>query len=96
MNHEDISPRFECTYLSDPGHGWIACDRLYLEHQGLADKISPGSYYDKKDDVIWLEEDCDAAVLMDYLRKRGIDYDLIEVYTEFDAPVRKLPAWRKK
>ena len=81
-------------YIQDPGHGWISADRSMLARLDLLEHISPYSY--QTGDLVWLEEDCDAAVLMDYLRKRGIDYDLIEVYTEFDAPVRKLPAWRKK
>jgi len=94
---DDYTPfRYEFTYLSDPGHGWIAVPGRFARDQGFADKISAYSYYDRNNDTIWLEEDCDAGLLLDWLHKSRIPYDLIETYTEFDAPIRNLPRWSTK
>lgn len=42
----------------DPGHGWFAVQRNIITFLGIAGAISSCSY--QKNDVVYLEEDCDA------------------------------------
>jgi hypothetical protein len=46
-------------FKHDPGHGWLAVHLSELHDLGIADKISDYSYYNYKNDMVWLEEDCD-------------------------------------
>ncbi len=76
-------------YVQDPGHGWIAADLQGLRALGIADKVSRYSYCDG--DLVWLEEDCDAPLFINALRKAGIDFNIIETHTRGDAFIRHLP-----
>lgn len=78
-------------YVQDPGHGWIAADMQRLRALGIADKITPYSYRDG--DLVWLEEDCDAAAYIGALREAGIHYRIVETHTRGDAWIRKLPRY---
>lgn len=84
----------QLTYLQDPGHGWIACPLSLVHDLGIADKVSRYSYLDR--DILWLEEDCDAGLLIDALRAAGIPYTLVAQHVPIDAYVRALPRWREK
>ena len=75
-------------YIQDPGHGWIAADRQMLAFLGLLEATSTYSYQDQ--DLIWLEEDCDAPRFLSALSRVGIDYEIIETHTRVDAWIRSL------
>ena len=76
-------------YIQDPGHGWIAADLPMLHRLGIAGTISRYSYQD--DDLVWLEEDCDAPRFIAALGKAGIRYRIVETHTRGDAWIRRLP-----
>lgn len=84
----------QLTYLQDPGHGWIACPLPLAHDLGIADKVSRYSYLEG--DTLWLEEDCDAGLLIDALRAAGTPYTLVAEHVPTDAHVRALPRWRAK
>lgn len=76
-------------YIQDPDHGWIAADLTLLHRLGIAGTISAFSYQD--DDLIWLEEDCDAPRFLRALSVAGILYQIIETRSRGDAWIRSLP-----
>lgn len=78
-------------YMQDPGHGWIAADITQLRNLGIADKVSPYSYRDG--DLCWLEEDCDAGLFIDALKKAGIAYRIVETHTSRDSFIRSLKSF---
>lgn len=58
------------NYFSDPGHGWIAVKRWFLVEIGVDLKaISPYSYQSRTGKTVYLEEDCDAALLINAMDK---------------------------
>ena len=73
-------------YYSDPGHGWIKVDHLLIQSLGLSDKITTYSYQRK--DSVYLEEDCDAELLLNALDINGIKYKLIRLYTNKQSRIR--------
>jgi len=75
-------------YIQDPGHGWIAADRQMLAFLGLLESTSTYSYQDQ--DLVWLEEDCDAPRFLSALSRVGIDYEIIETHARGDAWIRSL------
>lgn len=58
------------TLYSDPGHGWIKVPLPLLQKLGIAGNISSYSYWRKGH--AFLEEDCDAGLLIDALVDQGI------------------------
>jgi len=81
------------TYLTDPGHGWMACARGLATDLAFIDRVSPYSFYERETDTLWLEEDCDAGLLINALRERGIRFELRAQHIDGDAWVRSLPHW---
>jgi len=75
-------------YVQDPGHGWIAADRQMLAFLGLLEATSTYSYQDQ--DLVWLEEDCDAPRFLSALSRVGIKYEIIDTHTRVDAWIRSL------
>lgn len=59
---------FNC--YSDPGHGWIKVSRKVLTKLNIADKVTAFSY--ERGDHVYLEEDCDASLLIQALELKGI------------------------
>ncbi len=57
--------------IEDPGHGWAPVPVAKLVELGIAHKISGGSYLDPKNDVAYLEEDCDLGLYVKALEARG-------------------------
>lgn len=71
---------YKFTYYTDPGHGWIKVPRHILIELGIQDRISRYSYQLNYD--VYLEEDCDAPLLINALKEKNIDYQIQEVYEE--------------
>lgn len=55
-------------FYSDAGHGWLAVKKQELFDLGIQKKISPYSYV--RGATVYLEEDCDASVFMEEMKKR--------------------------
>lgn len=62
--------KLSVVFLSDPGHGWVKVSREKLAKLGMLTSISPYSYQRGK--WVFLEEDCDAALLENTCRERGV------------------------
>jgi hypothetical protein len=65
------------NFYSDAGHGWVGVKRDLINKLGIADKISGYSY--QKNDKVYLEEDCDAGLLLDALKAANIDYRIVTI-----------------
>lgn len=64
-----MNKEYNLTFHSDPGHGWLECPVILLNELNITDKISRYSYISRG--LAYLEEDCDASVLIDALKARG-------------------------
>lgn len=79
-------------WYEDPGHAWLAVPVSDVIGALLMEHISHYSYRDFASGIIYLEEDCDAAL---YLRAAGISFETaakfpIE-YSNEDSFIRNLP-----
>jgi len=61
-------------YHRDPGHGWLEVPSALVLKLGFRNQISEYSYLDEDRQLFYLEEDCDAALLIDALKSSGIEY----------------------
>jgi len=77
------------TFHSDPGHGWLQVDRRMMETYGV--RPSCFSYVDGNS--VFLEEDCDAALFIDALKERGIEFNIRNVDHGSDCFIRRLRNW---
>jgi len=77
----------EFKVYSDPGHSWLAVKVNYLEELGIdLDQISNFSY--RKGGTVYLEEDSDAAVLVNRLTELGQAFTLKEIHHKVKSPIR--------
>jgi len=56
-------------WYSDPGHSWLRVSRKDADHLGILNRISAFSYQSESNRILYLEEDCDAPILLDALSK---------------------------
>ena len=77
-------------FFSDAGHGWLEVPKQMVRDLGIWDKVSQFSFH--KGDFAYLEEDCDAGLVMQVLADKGIDFAFDEVYHD-DSPVRNYRYW---
>lgn len=86
-------------HYSDPGHGWLKCSWDLARKLDIVDKISSFSY--TRNGYFFLEHDCDAGVLLDALKLKGIEVKIVQKvcktraskirsYTRFD---KNRPWW---
>ena len=59
--------------FTDPSHGWIKISLNHLNKLNLIDKITPFSFINNKH--AYLEEDCDASLLIDTLKQNDIHFE---------------------
>lgn len=80
------------TFYSDPGHGWLCVNYAELEELGIQDKISPWSYRQNGkivgNDLVYLEEDCDAGVYINAVNKLGYTVEFVQKRTDQESPIR--------
>lgn len=81
-----MSKTFTVVVYSDPGHAWGKVKRQVLNNLGIADKVSPYSYQLR--DNVYLEEDCDLALLHDTLFKQDVRIKFVEKHTTRDSKIR--------
>jgi len=82
------------TFYSDAGHGWLAAKRALVNELGLADKIS--QYSHQLGGTVYLEEDCDAPLLLDALKARGIKPEVVHGTYRERAPIRGYARYTKE
>ena len=70
----------------DASHGWLEVPLSLMYQYDLLSKISTCSYRDKRS--AYLEEDCDAAVFLEYIEKQGIQHQCIEINDGDHSPIR--------
>ena len=58
-------------WYSDPSHAWLRISRKDADFLGILPQITSYSYQSKHGNVLYLEEDQDAALVLDALMKRG-------------------------
>lgn len=73
------------NFYEDPGHGWLEADRQMLNDLDIADQITAYSY--QKGSKVYLEEDCDASVLINALKAKGVAVKFNTIYQE-NTPIR--------
>ena len=76
------------TLFNDPGHAWLRVNRSIAKHLmgELFNRISPYSY--QFNEYIYLEEDCDAGLLLQALKSQGIAYTIKENYCNNESRIR--------
>lgn len=65
------------NFHSDAGHGWLAAPRVLLSELGILARVTPYSY--QRGGTVYLEEDCDAGLLLQALRDRGTPFKVNEL-----------------
>ena len=70
----------------DPGHGWVKTTYQTLEILGIEGNISHYSY--RQGNTVWLEEDCDAPVLIRTLKGLGNKVEIIPHLRDSQSPIR--------
>lgn len=74
------------TFYSDAGHGWLKAPAALLDELNLKDKITSFSKLRNKD--VFLEEDCDAPVLLNALEGIGCKVRIVERHTDKSSKIR--------
>ena len=87
------------TFYSDPAHGWLEMPVSIVKelNMGFA-QISEFSFYDKKTDFVYIEQDCDLLnVKREYEKKfkqKLLDPDrVVHIDLDEDNFIRKLPPY---
>lgn len=78
-------------YITDPGHGWIEVSRAEIDALGIRHSISEYSY--QRADMVYLEEDCDAALFIRAKAARKEPVQYVEIHQE-NTFVRNLPRFQ--
>ena len=78
-------------YYTDAGHGWFAVKHKLLEALGIKDKISHYSYTNGQ--TAYLEEDCDATLLFNALKAKGLSFSYVEKHTT-RSPIRGYQSYK--
>ena len=77
---------FTIIVYSDPHHAFGKVKRQVLINLGIAELISPYSYQYK--DNVYLEEDCDLALLFKTLTALDTTIKFVEKHTDRDSRIR--------
>jgi hypothetical protein len=84
-------------WYSDPGHSWLRVSRKDAERLNILERISAFSYQSESGRVLYLEEDCDAPILLDALSRStdSLPNYRIDRHTNKSSRVRSLPSYRR-
>ena len=81
------------TAYCDPGHGWVAVKRSFVEALGIADKIT--SFSDARGATVYLEEDQDVSTFVKaYEEKYGMTPYFTSKHTNNSSPIRSYDCYR--
>ena len=85
---ERLTERLTLNFYTDPGHGWLEVSKTLIRALG----VKPSAYSYQRDDMAYLEEDCDAYAFMEAAKAKGIQIQ-IQSHNEpmRDSWVRSLP-----
>jgi len=78
-------------FHADPGHGWLAVPIDEIREAKLS--ISGYSYINRKEGCAYLEEDCDAMVFINHLKKNNVQFTMSELHIDDDHPIRSYEHW---
>lgn len=78
--------KYTFRFISDSGHGWIECPQSLLSVLNISKEVSSYSY--KKDGFVYLEEDCDAGILLKKLKEKNILFELQTHYVNGESEIR--------
>ena len=77
------------THHTDAGHGWVEVPKDLASALGFVDDISSYSFHNR--DNYYLEEDCDAGLLINALKNRGQEFEISNLnVNEGDSFIRAL------
>lgn len=68
------------VFHNDPGHGWLAVKTKEILELGIEKEISTYSYI--KGNTVYLEEDCDAGLFFNAMKKKGFTVSYKSSYKE--------------
>jgi len=72
----------ELTFNEHPGHGYLMANGDLIKEAGIKSEISGYSYYNPKTNTYYLEEDCDASVLLNKLKDMNQAYNITMKYVD--------------
>ena len=76
----------EFVFHFDAGHGWLQVPIDLVVKLGLAREVSGCSY--RHGEWLYLEEDCDASLVVTELKNRGFEIRFVEQNDGDDSPIR--------
>lgn len=81
----------QINFFMDPGHGWVKVPKDVINELGIKEKITHFSY--KKNDFVYLEEDCDASTFLRALEEKSLinnikDLKINEIVTNGSSIIR--------
>lgn len=82
------------NFYADSGHSWGKVSLKLIKDLGIADKISHYSYMRGK--FAYLEEDCDAGVLVHALKASGYTVKYKEFITNKSSKIRSYDSYSTK
>lgn len=71
-----MSKKITLRFIEDPGHGWAEVPVT------LAKRIGLGQDFSYRNDMLYLEEDCEARELDDALKKHGYECEFRSCYVD--------------
>jgi hypothetical protein len=77
---------------NDPSHSWARVKRGLLFALGIQDKVTSFSYQNGQ--WVYLEEDCDAGLLVNALNEKGIPFSFKSHYCETESRIRSYASFR--
>jgi hypothetical protein len=78
--------QIKLLHHSDGAHGWVEVKKSLFNQIADIKNISSYSYQNKQS--YYLEEDCDAGILIDALEKEGRPFMLISIDDDHPSPIR--------
>lgn len=73
-------------HYCDPGHGWMKVRKSLLVKLEIAHLISSYSY--ERKEMAYLEEDCDAGLLLKALDRKGVKWAIKSSHTDKQSKIR--------
>ena len=76
-------------FFTDPGHGWLEVTRDEINRLGVV----PSRYSYMREDLVYLEEDCDASAFIRAKKELGEKVETTEIYRVHTA-IRNYPSFQ--
>lgn len=79
------------AFYSDPGHAWMKIPLSTIKKLNVADKISSYSYI--RNSHAYLEEDCDAGIVIKALKENNVNIRIKEYNTNKTSKIRSYSSY---